>query len=75
DLGMFELLDNSSQLAVLSFNRALEMIPDDNCLVEDLLENVNATHVGVSSLSKCRDLNALRILDNVPYTNIGLRLR
>ncbi|GJR35291.1 hypothetical protein Tco_1078256 [Tanacetum coccineum] len=66
---MFELLDNSSQLEILTFNRALEMIPDDNCLVAVHLENVNVTYVSVSSLSKCRDL---LIVDNVQCTNVGL---
>ncbi|GJU06308.1 hypothetical protein Tco_1122738 [Tanacetum coccineum] len=53
DLCMFELLDNSSQLEGVGD----DSIADDNCLLEVHSENVNVTHVGVSSLSKCRDLN------------------
>ncbi|GKF09471.1 hypothetical protein Tco_0043695, partial [Tanacetum coccineum] len=48
------------------------MIPDDNCLVEVHSENVNMTHVSVSSVSKCRDLNAVRMVNSVRCMNVGL---
>ncbi|GJR35286.1 hypothetical protein Tco_1210970 [Tanacetum coccineum] len=75
---MFELLDNSSQLAVLSFKRALEMIPDDNCIVAVHLENVNVTHVSgvdngpakeigmavVSAITKSRGMEVTGAVDS-----------
>ncbi|PWA99326.1 F-box family protein [Artemisia annua] len=52
----------------------LKMIPDDSGLVEVHLETVNVTDVGLSSLSKCRYLNSLRIvnINNQLCTNVGL---
>nr|GEU51636.1 hypothetical protein [Tanacetum cinerariifolium] len=54
-----------------NWDRYLEMIPDDSCLAEVHLENVNVTDVGVSSLSKCRDLIALHI-ERSRCTDVGL---
>ncbi|PWA81883.1 VIER F-box protein 2 [Artemisia annua] len=54
-----------------NWDRTLEMIPDDNCLVEVHLEGVNVSDVGLSSLAKCRDLLVLRI-DNYRCTDVGL---
>ena len=45
------------------WDRALDIIRDDNCSAEVHLENVYVTDVGLSSLSKCRDLIALRNVD------------
>ncbi|PWA66074.1 VIER F-box protein 2 [Artemisia annua] len=53
------------------WDKALEMIQDDNCLTEVHLDYVYVTDVGVSSLSKCRHLNDLRIV-GTDCTNVGL---
>nr|GFA37365.1 hypothetical protein [Tanacetum cinerariifolium] len=54
-----------------NWDRSLEMIPNNSFLVEVHLDNVNVTDVGVSSLSKCRDLIALHI-DRSTCTDVGL---